>query len=153
MQNLRFIGAGSLGGVDFHHIKAGLELSGVLDQINLSGGAQLFLLPPVHSGPRPAVSVIFPQLDLHKAQIGPVLRDQVQLPKPALPVGLNDLKALPPQEAGRLLLTPAAQLAALPAAHWPLSSRPSEGRAARFKKLRRWMGLSPKVKGQSDLKK
>ena len=40
----------------------------MLDQINLSGGAQLFLLPPVHSGTRAAVSVIFPQLDLHKVK-------------------------------------------------------------------------------------
>ena len=121
----------TLGSVNFNHVKPGLEAGGMPGQIQLRRGAQPLLLAPVHKGGRRAVGGGFPQLDLHKAEVNPVLDNQVDLPKAAFPVDVCDPKALAAQIPRRLFLAPPASQPALLAA------------PRFFKKVRRWMGLGP----------
>ena len=84
----------TLGSVNFNHVKPGLEAGGMPGQIQLRRGAQPLLLAPVHKGGRRAVGCGFPQLDLHKAEVNPVLDNQVDLPKAAFPVDVCNLKEI-----------------------------------------------------------
>lgn len=103
----------------------------MLRQIELGRGPQLLLLPPVHELPRLGHPSVLPQLDLHKAEERPLLRDQVHLAKPAAPAGLHQAAPAPAQLLRRQSLSPPAQQPALSPAH------------RSFKKVRRWMGLGP----------
>ena len=141
MENLRSVCRCPLGGVNLDNVKPGLEVSGVLKQIELRAGPQPLLLTPVYKFGRRAVDGVFAQLDLHKAQAGTVGGNQINLSEAAAPVGSPQLKALAAQISSRLVLPPPAQQATLLSAQCVCFL--STGSLAVFKKLRRWMGLGP----------
>ena len=88
MVNLRMNRCSSLRRINLYYIKPGLQIGGILRQVDRCRNPQLILFPGVYVFPGLGKFCIFPQFHLNKYQVLPVLRNQVDFAKPAVkPIG------------------------------------------------------------------
>ena len=130
MINYYFSAMFPIRGIDLQHIKAGLQISIVTGQIQLSSGKNSLLLGIGDEFPGLRKVSIFSRLNLSKNDEFSFFRNNIKLSGAAGKVAIKDAVAVKAEITGGLLLAPGSQAFSI---HQCIFLR----------KLRRWMGQGP----------